>query len=173
MLGAINLTPTQFRRPVRETLENWGKVAWIPILAIASLSLLVGYCNYRLQTSGIRPHLEFNGGAANGSVLRLNWQNAGKKNAWHVKARLFNLTEESERSADPFAIAEIKGAGGKVFAGYGGQAEYHLSQVPQRFVACVAYDDGDQLYEQVFLLSVQGDDSVVEETPPKNYKACH
>ena len=53
MLGAINLTPTQFRRPVRETLENWGKVVWIPILAIASLSLLVGYCNtaYRRAAS--------------------------------------------------------------------------------------------------------------------------
>jgi hypothetical protein len=160
-------------KALREKLEHWGKVAWVPILFVASLGLLVSFCNYRLQVSGIRPYLEFNGGGVGTGTLRLNWQNAGKTNAWHARARLFNFSEGGKRGVDPLDEAEIKGAGGKIFADYGGQADFRLSEAPKRFLACVRYDDDDgNHYEQVFLLSVQRDGSLIEETPP-NEKTCH
>jgi hypothetical protein len=167
-------------RPVRETLENWGKVAWVPILVFASLSLLVGFCNYRIQVSGVRPLLDFTNGdvAESAHMLHLNWTNVGKTNAWRTRAKLFNFDEPDRRSAQPLGEAEIKGAGGKVFPGYGGQADFRIApdKFPSRFLICITYfDDNQTYYEQAFLLSAQGTKNVaplIEETPP-NQMNCH
>jgi hypothetical protein len=168
-------------RPVRETLENWGKVAWVPILVVASLSLLVGFCNYRLEVSGARPLLEFTNGdvAENAHMLHLDWINVGRTNAWRTRAKLFNFVEPDKRSAQPLGEAEIKGVGGKIYAGYGGQAEFHITadKFPSRLLACITYfDDRQTFYEQAFLLSAQGTSGgvapLIEETPP-NEMSCH
>jgi hypothetical protein len=167
-------------RPVRETLENSGKLAWVPILAVTSLSLLVGFCNYRLEVSGARPLLEFTNGDVVDSahMLHLAWINVGRTNAWRARANLFNFDEPDKRSARPLGEAEIKGVGGKIYAGYGGQAEFHITadKFPNRLLVCITYfDDRQTSYGQAFLLSAQVTKSVApltEETPP-NEEDCH
>jgi hypothetical protein len=149
---------------LRERLENWSKLAWVPILFVAGLSLLLNYCNYRTAANGNRPNLEFNGGDVGNQTVRLNWQNAGKTNAWHARAALFAFNETGERTNQRLAEAEITGAGGKVFSRYGGTAVFHLtSEIPTRFLACVTYEDEKQVhYQQAFLLSLLDDHSIEE-----------
>jgi hypothetical protein len=167
-------------RPLREKLEDWGKIAWVPILIVASLSFLVGFCNYRLQISGDRPYLVFTNGDVDEPhyFLRLYWLNSGKLVAWRGRTRLYALDDAGKRGKQPLEEADIIGAGVKVFPGYGGQSEHHFAEkVPQRFLACITYsnEDGSQIYEQGFLLSVRSKENmfvVLDEAPPNN-RNCH
>ena len=49
---------------VRTKLEKFSPLAWIPILFVSSLSLLVGYYNYRYQIQNQSPNIEFSNGDA-------------------------------------------------------------------------------------------------------------
>ena len=86
--------------PNRERVENWGKLAWVPILAVSSLSLLVSFCNYHYQTGYQPPTLEFTNGDVGSEkrFLRLWWQNTGKSIAWHGQAKLFLEGSNSGRA---------------------------------------------------------------------------
>lgn len=167
-------------RPVREKLENWGKLAWLPILTVASFSLMVGYCNYRLQISGQRPNLLFTNGDADQKIhfLRLYWHNGGRSVAWRGRAKLYSF-EGGKRSEQPLESAEVNiaGAAAKVLPGYSGQAEFRFtSEIPNRFLVCVQYfDDDKHRYEQVFLLSLKEGNSAVSVTEdrPPNEASCH
>lgn len=165
---------------IREKLEAWGKLTGVPVLAlaafsliVASLSLVVGYFNYRLQAKP--PDLVFTNGTVgdNYTFLRLYWQNDGKWNAWGATAKLYTV-DNGSRATKPFAEASIKGAGGKVFAGYGGGAECHIpGGVPSQFLACVMYFDGDgALYERMSLLEQHKKDGgladIEEQAVPSN-----
>jgi hypothetical protein len=98
-------------------LKSFSPYAWIPVLTVASLSLLVSYCNYRLQTSG-RPELQFTNGDISDKTLRGYWHNTGKMIAWSARAKLFYVDDAAKRADQPFADVEIIGAGPKVFPGF-------------------------------------------------------
>src|ERR1700728_2144029 len=100
---------------VREKLEIWGKVAWVPVLAVASLGLVLSYCNYRLQTSGVRPKLIFTNGNVDEKThfLRLYWHNSGKSIAWRGRGKLYNFGEGGKRSSQPLAEVDVEGVSQK------------------------------------------------------------
>jgi hypothetical protein len=170
---------TTVRESVREKLETWGKLTGVPVLAVAttslivaSLSLLVGFCNYRLQLQDQLPKLEFTNGDVDeaGRFLRLYWHNTGKSHAWRGTAKLYNFTDD--RRGAELGEADIVGAGAKVMAGYGGQSEYRLPvAIPSRFLVCVTYFNGDRSYDRTYLLSLtkqQPAYSVKEDTLPSS-----
>jgi hypothetical protein len=140
-------------------LKAFSPYAWLPILTVASFSLLVSFCNYRLQSNG-RPELEFNNGYIdpNSRTLTGFWSNAGKMNAWRVRAKLFAVNDQGTRANQPLAEIEVRGAGGKVFVGKGGQMTYQFQtdQFPGHILVCVTcVDENQKSYEQPFLLVVE------------------
>jgi hypothetical protein len=140
-------------------LESWGKLAWMPILGVASLSLLVSFSNYRLQITGSAPNLEFTngdlGGTSPGQYLRLYFQNNGKTMAWQGHAKLYDF-DDSKAIRPPFGEADIAGAGGRVMPSSGGTADFNLATtVPPRFLICVTYSDLKQVYKRAFLTSAR------------------
>ena len=138
-------------------LRSFSPYAWIPVLTIASLSLLVSFCNYRLQTSG-RPELQFTNGDISQKTLIGYWHNTGKMIAWSAKAKLFDADDAVTRADQPFADIEITGAGPKIFPGFGAQMSYTFpsDKLPRQIFVCATYfDENQKLYQQVFFLVVQ------------------
>jgi hypothetical protein len=156
-------------------LKAFAPYSWIPILTVASLSLLVSYCNYRLGTSG-RPELEFTNGTIepNSRTLLAYWHNPGRMIAWYAKAKLFDVNERGKRADQPFAVIDVTGAGPKVFAGMGANMVYHFQsdQFPSRILVCAMFSDENQRsYRQNFLLAVRKTDTpgpweLIEQMPP-------
>jgi hypothetical protein len=155
---------------VREKLEVFRKVAWMPILGVSCLSLLVSFCNYRFQVKYTPPHLEF----ANGDVFRNNrskrlyFNNARESIAWRAKSLLFPM-EGKNPTYQSFGEADVAGAGGRIFPGFSSQAEFDLPiEVPNRFLACVVYSDESDTFTQAFVLALQkgqnGQLTVIEES---------
>ncbi len=165
-------------KSLRLTLERLSPLAWLPILCVSSLSLLVGYCNYQLQRQNQPPNLEFSNGVVGEKerFIRLYWNNVGKSNAWRARAKLFNFVD-GKRSDSSFAEADIVGAGAKVMAGYGGQAEYHLTtEIPPRFLVCFSYSDASNNgFEKAVFLSLakrENGPAIVDETPAPGAAIC-
>jgi hypothetical protein len=152
-------------------LKAFAPYSWVPILTIASLSLLVSFCNYRFQVSG-RPELQFTNGTINPKERTLigYWHNPGKMTAWRSKAKLFDVNDKGNRANQPFADIDIVGAGPKVFANMGAQMTYQFptDRLPSRILVCVTYEDENQKsYAQAFLLNPKTDVGIlVEQMPP-------
>jgi hypothetical protein len=146
----------------------------LPVLVVASLSLLLGFCNYRYQTGG-RPDIQFTNGGIDGTqrTLIAYFNNVGKMIAWRGKAKLFAIDDQGQRADQPFGDADIVGAGPKVFPGFGANISYKFptDKFPSRMLVCATYfDDNQKVFEQAYLLSVQNTATqpfaLIEQLPP-------
>jgi hypothetical protein len=148
---------------VRSFLQIWGKLTGVPVLAVgitslvvASLSLLVSFCNYQRLVASDRPLYAILNPTFlhddHSRALQLYWNNVGKKTARNGKAKLFGFGEDGKRG-DQLGESEMTGPGTTIVAGGAAQSVYDLDKPPTRLLICAKYfDDDERAYEQAFVL---------------------